>query len=343
MHPQVLPRQAFELKNLQALLPAGIAISWRHLLKHQGPFQTRASSPVISPSRQALLAVRARAKERPLILCQTVWDPPLTPQKMFPLIRKGHPLVDKISARDPYLPVRWCVSGDLERRGWSDVSLDYDQHPLRTRWLNLKKSHLADAVMRSEEGRIMMQMQLFRDDCDHLGSLRPLDTVAFDQAFRNALPGTGRALVVATTRERLCWFQCDVLRVSGSRAPCLFAGREADNLGGLRRGFLLATDSWLRFRMMDPNLQLVHLDLNSDRARFRRYRLLPESEPGFRSPWPRAPKARLLLDQAWFTFERGSAGWVSQLGPTTAYQDATGDLLAHLRNQLHLERLRHVE
>lgn len=319
-----IDEDTWQIPGLQSLLEPRFFHGWCGILRRCRPFSETAHQPVISPSLRGLLRLRQRSPLRPLILCQTAFEPVFPAAKLRHLARPNRQLGKLLDRNDPLHPLYWvgCRPRLLGRevRAWSGL----ERHPFEELLMRLVREHPQSQIWIQEDGRLLEQPSLFathRKSPPTTSFRRQL--AHFEGLFREQWAGfKGSAYVFSRSRARLAWFRRDCLRLLGTRIccwpfPCMPDPR--DPLPHL----ILVRDQHVRLTRLERVLPCYFLDGEERRNLFRQYRVgnrkgprwIAETEP--RTAATHRTQGRELV--FWLT----EHGWQSQSsgGSALAHKD----------------------
>lgn len=303
---------------------------WSQVLGSLPTVNFLASGPVVAPSPVLLAHVRRRQPDRPLILCQTPFEPVYAPSRLRSLIRVNHWIPSVLWRGDATDLLFWGRSPEAARTKQLSIFLNIRAHPLRALWhllaQQVERWVLFDRFFLREDGHIEEQLPLFGRPSRI--SQNPADGVQlrYDAAFKAAIEASlRRTYVFSSASESLAWFARDVVRLLPSSAHVRSFPHHPDP-SDPQTFFVTVRDSAIRFARLDGLYAQIHLDWNTRSVAFRRYRMKAEGCTRWRCL--RATRAVEFLDiegQRW-CFHLTERGWQSHLGEMTGIPHAQSSL-----------------
>ncbi len=323
-----LPRYRWGLPYLQQLQAHG---AWATVLEEAAPFNPLGLVPVASPSLAALIQVRRRQPDRPLILCRPLFAPLPRSARMRALVRTVHQVARVLDPDDPFLPLRW--SAPLPDQAGQFLSAWFDDHPYQKLAQLMRRRNPHSRFDFREDGHLLEQLNLFAEAQPMIVPRAIHDELhALERCVRTQLATPARCrLVFASKEERLDWFRRDCLRSLPLRYRCLdfpSLPEPRDPLPYL----VLVHDARVRMRLLPAGMPMFHLDGFSQDLRYRVARTC-QGRPGWLNESAGAT-AVYAVREGLFRFVQESRGWFCHRGGPAPRADE-----AAFQRHLHLQRL----
>jgi len=311
-------QEKWKLGNPQWVGSESRRARWRGVLGPLKPMNPMGPCPVCSDSAQALRKVRQKQPSRPLILCQTPFEPLLPKSKLRGLAHHPNWITPVLWTADPTDVLLWGQELQNLNTKYTAPFLKSEVHPLRRLWQRLKRHHdprvFSHRFGLREDGRIEDQLPLFEatSTCDISTIEKTLVThdAAFLAAVKNA---KRRSYIFSRSATSLAWFARDVTRLLGPSFhttifPQLPDSRDPQSF------FVLVKDASIAFSRLLPDCGSLHLDWQPQSLAFRRYRMMPNGTATWRGL--RTPVAMDRLEYGGFhwSFHKTANGWQSWLG-----------------------------
>ncbi len=310
-HP--IDENTWRIPGLQALIEPSCFHGWCGVLGRCRTFSNDTLHPVISPSLRGLTRLRKRFPRRPLILCQTAYDPVIPPARLRSLVQGKYRVTNLLKRDDPLQPLYWIGSRPrpkgAEVLAWRGVQ----RHPYERLRMRLARERPQSHFWFQEDGRLLEQPSLFdrHPPKEPDASFRAcLDR--FEELFRKRFSSfRGSAYLFSKHRAKLAWIKRDCLRLMGRRISCWSFPAMPDPQDPLTH-FILIRDHQIRLTRLERNLPCFHLDGGDRRLRFRSYRVAERPDPR----WVVESQPRTLayhrVQGRELVFWLTSGGWQSQ-------------------------------
>ncbi len=323
-----LPRYRWGLPFLQQLQAQG---AWAKVLEEASPFNLLGLVPVASPSLAALLRVRQRQPDRPLILCRPLFAPPPQISRLRQLVRPAHQVTRVLDPQDPFLPLRWSAS--LPNQVGHRLNAWFEEHPYQKLARIMRRRNPHSRFDYREDGHLLEQLNLFAE-AQPLTVPRTLqdELLSLEWSLRAQLgTPTHCRLIFASNRERLEWFRRDCLRSLPLRFRCIDYPHLPETHDPLPY-LVLIHDPSVRMRKLPESLPIFHLDGFSLDLWYRAARV-SSGPPGWLNTSP-VETAQYRTREGLFRFANHQRGWFSHGGGPS---QTTGETA--FRRHLELQRL----
>lgn len=314
--------------DLQAVQCSGK--NWSRLLRYCAPFSPHCEFTVLSPSLTKLSQIRTRQPTRPLIYCQTAFEPLPTPKKLRPLLKRIPLLAQALQPSDPFTPLYWSQPHLGKLIG--HLSTMYSiTHPQQELLISFQKQHPNSKFFLQANGEIAEQQYLFeKPPALHIPDEYQKKRKILDQYFRGQVQLFKKPLYVfAKDKDRLNWFQRDCLRLLSH--PIFFWRIPPTSLPeNSSRHIILIHDPDIKFQHLLCGPTPLHLDGNNQTIRYRNYRMGLKAPIEWVQPFTPKAKATLQIKGRQLSFCFTGKGWLSSLNTAFNCQDKSCDLQAKI-------------